>query len=107
MRFGIAQALEAAASDVAALHEIDPAGLTGAELAEHLPTVHSLVQQLLAYQSKLVGEFDARGVCREYGALSTKAWLEHALRLSPGDALIARRAGRTVREVPALAAAFV
>src|SRR4051794_3229181 len=106
MRFGVAQAVEAAAAAFDALRGVDPTELTAGELPALIKAAHTMRQQAAAFEAKLIGEFDARGACREAGALTTKAWLEHELRMSPGDALVARRAGRTVRELPALAAAF-
>src|SRR3954451_13657082 len=106
MRFGIPQGTAALAAPLGEMHEIDLAELSSLELADAIVALHTVRQQVAALEAKLIGEFDARGACREAGALTTKAWLEHALRMSPGDAAIARRAGRTVRELPGLAAAF-
>src|SRR3954447_6332717 len=106
MRFGLAQATAAAFAAVGGLREINPRELNGPELPDFIVAVHRLRQQVTALEAQLIGEFDASGGCREAGALTTKAWLEHTLRMSPGDALLARRLGRTVRALPALAAAF-
>src|SRR4051794_3348024 len=106
MRFSVARGVEALGAALDAMRGIDPTELTDGELADSIREVYVAEQRLAAVRARLLGEFDARGACREAGALTTKAWLEHTLRMSPGDALIARRAGRTVRELPALAEAF-
>src|SRR3954471_24103058 len=80
--------------------------LTDGQLGERIVAVESSIQQLLCERARLIGEFEARGAYRADGALTPTAWLQHKLRMSPGDAAVARRAGRTVREVPALADAF-
>src|SRR3954451_15865341 len=80
--------------------------LTDGQLGDWIVAVERSIQQLTCERARLIGEFEARGAPRADGALTLKAWLQHKLRMTPGDAAIARRAGRTLREVPALADAF-
>src|SRR3954451_15877941 len=80
--------------------------LTDGQLGERIVAVETSLQQLTCERARLIGEFEPRGAYRADGALTARAWLEHRLRMSPADAAIARRAGRTVRESPALADAF-
>src|SRR3954465_5475125 len=80
--------------------------LTDGQLGERIVAVETCIRQLTCERARLIGEFEARGADRADGALTSRAWLEHTLRMTPGDAAITRRAGRTVREVPALADAF-
>src|SRR3954454_9853632 len=80
--------------------------LTDGELGDRIVAVETSIQQLTCERARLIGEFEARGAYRADRALTAHAWLQHRLRMTPADAAIARRAGRTVRESPALADAF-
>src|SRR3954470_1877354 len=106
MAIGTLERPVAVAPGVFEVRRVDPRSRSYAELGERIVTVDSAIRQLTGHRAELVGEFEARGAYRADGALTPKAWLEHKLRMSPGDAAIARRAGRTVRALPSLGEAF-
>src|SRR3954470_3659756 len=85
---------------------VDVASLTDGQLLEQTVAVDKSIQQLCAVRAELVGEIDARGAYRQDGALTAKSWLEHKLRVSPADATVLRRLGKTVRELPEVGEAF-
>src|SRR3954465_4107647 len=80
--------------------------LTDGQLGERIVAVETSIQQLTCERARLIGEFEARGAYRADGALTPKAWLQHKLRMTPGDASILRRLGKTVRELPEVGEAF-
>src|SRR4051794_36360845 len=106
MAVGTLEPPVAVATGVFVVPRVDVASLTDGELLEQAVAVSTLKQQVVHLGAQLIGEIDARGAYRQDGALTAKAWLEHKLRLTPGDATILRRLGRTVRELPEVAEAF-
>src|SRR3954453_22363578 len=106
MAIGTLERPVAVAPGVFEVPRVDVRELTDGELGDRIVAVEACIQQLTCERARLIGEFEARGAYRADGALTPKAWLQHKLRMTPGDAAIARRAGRTVRESPALADAF-
>src|SRR3954469_22692234 len=106
MAIGILERPVAVAAGVFEVPRGNRSELTDGQLGDRIVGVETSIQQLTCERARLIGEFEARGAYRADGALTPRAWLGHKLRMTPGDAAIARRAGRTVREVPALAEAF-
>src|SRR4051812_34554493 len=106
MAVGTLEPPVAVAPGVFVVPVVDPRSLTDGQLGEHIVAVDALKQQVIHLEAQLFAEFEARGAYRQDGALTPKAWLEHKLRLSPADATVLRRLGRTVRELPEVAEAF-
>src|SRR3954447_25845886 len=106
MAVGTLEPPVAVAPGVFVVPSIDPRSLTDGQLGEQIVAAFTARERATHVLAALVGEFEARGAYRQDGALTPKAWLEHKLRVSPGDATMLRRLGRTVRELPAVAEAF-
>src|SRR4051794_27286382 len=106
MGIGTLEPPVAVAPGVFVVPVVDVRALTDGQLGEQIVAAFTVREQATHLLAELVGELEARGAYRQDGALTAKAWLEHNLRLTPGDAAILRRLGRTVRELPAVAEAF-
>ncbi|MCV2491224.1 HNH endonuclease [Geodermatophilus sp. YIM 151500] len=94
---------ELAAADPAGL---DVEALTGEELRDGLPAVQAAINRLTALQTRMVAAGEAQQVHAVDGMRSMKSWLTGHCRLSgvASDALV--RAGRRLRRLPELAAAY-
>src|SRR4051794_35302494 len=106
MGIGILERPAAVAPGVFVVPRVDVRSLTDGVLRNRVVAAFLAREQATAQLAELVGEFEARGAYRQDGALTPKAWLEHTLRMTPGDATILRRLAKTVRELPEVGEAF-
>lgn len=89
--------------DVAAL---DPDDLADGEVLDGLPVLQGAINRLSALQTSFAVTADRRDASRADGMVSTKTWLTGHCRITGRDASGLLRAGRRLRHLPELAAAY-
>jgi hypothetical protein len=86
--------------------DFDPADLSDEQLRELIPRAQLGINRLSAVQTRAVAAGEARQVHTGDGMASMKTWLTGHCRISGREAAGLVRAGRRLRELPALAAAY-
>ncbi|TQN40687.1 uncharacterized protein DUF222 [Blastococcus colisei] len=86
--------------------DFDPDDLSDEQLRGVIPLAQIGINRLTAMQTRAVGAGDARQVHTGDGMASMKPWLTGHCRVSGREAAGLVRAGRRLRDLPALAAAY-
>ena len=86
--------------------DFDPADLSDEQLRQAIPLAQLGINRISALQTRAVGAGEARQVHTGDGMTAMKPWLTGHCRLSGRDATGLVRAGRRLRQLPALAAAY-
>lgn len=86
--------------------DLDPAALSDEQLRELVPLAQVGINRVSAVQTAAVGAGEARQVHTGDGMASMKTWLTAHCRISGREATVLVRAGRRLRDLPALAAAY-
>jgi hypothetical protein len=86
--------------------EFDPADLSDEQVREVIPRAQLAINRLSALQTHAVAAGEARQVHTGDGMVSMKTWLTGHCRISGREAVGLVRAGRRLRELPLLAAAY-
>jgi hypothetical protein len=86
--------------------EFDPADLSDEQVREVIPRAQVAINRLSALQTRAVAAGEARQVHAGDGMVAMKTWLTGHCRISGREAVGLVRAGRRLRELPALAAAY-
>jgi hypothetical protein len=88
------------------LSTLDPDGLSDGELLDGLPVLQGGINQMSALLTRSVAAAEGREAQRADGMASMKTWLTGHCRLSGREAAALVRAGRRLRDLPQLAAAY-